>query len=138
MGLRNIRDKAVSIDKSMRRFDRRGSNGLYDVLMARRRLRQHLLDLAVRSHLTTHLRPPLLFLQTGAQGGGGAARAHARTRTDKQANKRSAAAVKYMFRNTFQSGFLSIVYSLGNKPLQLWDKHGAWRLRIGSSCGDWS
>lgn len=31
-----------------------------------------------------------------------------------------------MFRNTFQSGFLSILYSLGNKPLQLWDKHGAW------------
>lgn len=30
-----------------------------------------------------------------------------------------------MFRNTFQSGFLSILYSLGNKPLQLWDKHGA-------------
>ncbi|GAB5037894.1 upf0468 protein [Nannochloropsis oceanica] len=27
-----------------------------------------------------------------------------------------------MFRNTFQSGFLSILYSLGNKPLQLWDK----------------
>ncbi len=30
-----------------------------------------------------------------------------------------------MFRNTFQSGFLSILYSLGNKPLQLWDKQGA-------------
>ncbi|EKU23460.1 transcription factor, partial [Nannochloropsis gaditana CCMP526] len=27
-----------------------------------------------------------------------------------------------MFRHTFQSGFLSILYSLGNKPLQLWDK----------------
>ncbi|CAB4432919.1 unnamed protein product [Rhizophagus irregularis] len=25
-----------------------------------------------------------------------------------------------MFRNTFQSGFLSILYSLGNKPLQIW------------------
>ncbi|RUS29317.1 hypothetical protein BC938DRAFT_480797 [Jimgerdemannia flammicorona] len=28
-----------------------------------------------------------------------------------------------MFRNTFQSGFLSILYSIGNKPLQLWEKH---------------
>ena len=27
-----------------------------------------------------------------------------------------------MFRNTFQSGFLSILYSVGSKPLQLWDK----------------
>ncbi|KAL3315025.1 Cilia- and flagella-associated protein 20 [Cichlidogyrus casuarinus] len=27
-----------------------------------------------------------------------------------------------MFRNTFQSGFLSILFSLGSKPLQLWDK----------------
>ena len=26
-----------------------------------------------------------------------------------------------MFRNTFQSGFLSILYSLGSKPLQIWD-----------------
>ncbi|KAF0515521.1 DUF667-domain-containing protein [Gigaspora margarita] len=25
-----------------------------------------------------------------------------------------------MFRNTFQSGFLSILYSIGNKPLQIW------------------
>ncbi|CAG8546736.1 9327_t:CDS:2 [Ambispora gerdemannii] len=25
-----------------------------------------------------------------------------------------------MFRNTFQSGFLSILYSIGNKPFQLW------------------
>ncbi|KAI9472104.1 MAG: flagellar associated protein [Benjaminiella poitrasii] len=28
-----------------------------------------------------------------------------------------------MFRNTFQSGFLSILYSLGNEPLQLWSSH---------------
>ncbi|KAI8089537.1 Cilia/flagella-associated protein 20/WDR90/C3orf67 [Halteromyces radiatus] len=28
-----------------------------------------------------------------------------------------------MFRNTFQSGFLSILYSLGNEPLQLWTIH---------------
>ncbi|KAI7900901.1 Cilia/flagella-associated protein 20/WDR90/C3orf67 [Cokeromyces recurvatus] len=28
-----------------------------------------------------------------------------------------------MFRNTFQSGFLSILYSLGNEPLQLWSCH---------------
>ena len=26
-----------------------------------------------------------------------------------------------MFKNTFQSGFLSILYSLGSKPLQIWD-----------------
>ncbi|KAG1048003.1 hypothetical protein G6F43_009580 [Rhizopus delemar] len=28
-----------------------------------------------------------------------------------------------MFKNTFQSGFLSILYSLGNEPLQLWSCH---------------
>ncbi|KAI0982487.1 hypothetical protein GJ496_007481 [Pomphorhynchus laevis] len=28
-----------------------------------------------------------------------------------------------MLRNTFQSGFLSILYSLGTSPLQLWDKN---------------
>ena len=27
-----------------------------------------------------------------------------------------------MFRETFQSGFLSILYSIGSKPLQIWDK----------------
>ncbi|EDV25493.1 uncharacterized protein TRIADDRAFT_23937 [Trichoplax adhaerens] len=27
-----------------------------------------------------------------------------------------------MFKNTFQSGFLSILFSIGSKPLQLWDK----------------
>ncbi|KAF6255993.1 gene trap locus 3 [Scenedesmus sp. NREL 46B-D3] len=27
-----------------------------------------------------------------------------------------------MFKNTFQSGFLSIFYSIGSKPLQIWDK----------------
>ncbi|RZB81758.1 Cilia- and flagella-associated protein 20 isoform A, partial [Glycine soja] len=27
-----------------------------------------------------------------------------------------------IFKNTFQSGFLSILYSLGSKPLQIWDK----------------
>jgi len=26
-----------------------------------------------------------------------------------------------MFKNTFQSGFLSILYSIGSKPLELWD-----------------
>eukprot|EP01031_Cornospumella_fuschlensis_P028117 gene28117-33951_t len=26
-----------------------------------------------------------------------------------------------MFRNTYQSGFLSILYSIGSKPLQIWD-----------------
>ena len=29
-----------------------------------------------------------------------------------------------MFKNTFQSGFLSILYSIGSKPLQIWDKKG--------------
>ncbi|KAI9362854.1 Cilia/flagella-associated protein 20/WDR90/C3orf67 [Pilaira anomala] len=28
-----------------------------------------------------------------------------------------------MFKNTFQSGFLSILYSLGTDPLQLWSSH---------------
>ncbi|ORX93362.1 DUF667-domain-containing protein [Basidiobolus meristosporus CBS 931.73] len=28
-----------------------------------------------------------------------------------------------MFRNNFQSGLLSIFYSLGNQPLQLWNQH---------------
>ena len=27
-----------------------------------------------------------------------------------------------LFKNTFQSGFLSILYSIGSKPLQIWDK----------------
>ena len=27
-----------------------------------------------------------------------------------------------MFRNTFQSGFFSILYSIGSNPLQLWEK----------------
>jgi hypothetical protein len=27
-----------------------------------------------------------------------------------------------MFKNTFQSGFLSILYSIGVKPLQIWAK----------------
>ena len=27
-----------------------------------------------------------------------------------------------MFKNTFQSGFLSILYSIGSKPLQIWDE----------------
>lgn len=26
-----------------------------------------------------------------------------------------------MFKNTFQSGFLSVLYSIGSKPLQLWN-----------------
>ncbi|WZN62581.1 cilia- and flagella-associated protein 20 [Chloropicon roscoffensis] len=28
-----------------------------------------------------------------------------------------------MFRNTYQSGFLSILYSIGSKPLSIWDKN---------------
>merc|ERR1711935_1151057 len=27
-----------------------------------------------------------------------------------------------MFKNTYQSGFLSILYSIGSKPLQIWEK----------------
>jgi len=27
-----------------------------------------------------------------------------------------------MFKNSYQSGFLSILYSIGAKPLQIWDK----------------
>jgi hypothetical protein len=27
-----------------------------------------------------------------------------------------------MFKNAYQSGFLSIMYSIGSKPLQIWDK----------------
>lgn len=27
-----------------------------------------------------------------------------------------------MFKNTFQSGFLSVLYSIGSKPLQIWDR----------------
>lgn len=28
-----------------------------------------------------------------------------------------------MFKNSYQSGFLSILYSIGSKPLQIWDKN---------------
>ncbi|XP_008446984.1 cilia- and flagella-associated protein 20 isoform X1 [Cucumis melo] len=36
-----------------------------------------------------------------------------------------------MFKNTFQSGFLSILFSLGSKPLQIWDKEGEYfRYRV--------
>ena len=27
-----------------------------------------------------------------------------------------------MFKNSYQSGFLSVLYSVGSKPLQIWDK----------------
>jgi hypothetical protein len=27
-----------------------------------------------------------------------------------------------MFKNTFQSGFLSVLYSIGSQPLQIWDR----------------
>ncbi len=33
-----------------------------------------------------------------------------------------------MFKNTYQSGFLSILYSIGSKPLQIWDKQSTRRL----------
>ncbi|RYR32460.1 hypothetical protein Ahy_A10g047027 isoform C [Arachis hypogaea] len=38
--------------------------------------------------------------------------------------------VQRMFKNTFQSGFLSILYSLGSKPLQIWDKEACKRARL--------
>ena len=38
-----------------------------------------------------------------------------------------------MFRNTFQSGFLSILYSIGSKPLQIWDKKGTCLLSLSLS-----
>lgn len=28
-----------------------------------------------------------------------------------------------MFKNAYQSGFLSILYSIGSKPLQIWNKN---------------
>ena len=28
-----------------------------------------------------------------------------------------------MFKSTYQSGFLSILYSIGSKPLQIWDRN---------------
>lgn len=34
-----------------------------------------------------------------------------------------------MFKNTYQSGFLSILYSIGSKPLQIWDKQSKHSLR---------
>ncbi|KAL5573719.1 hypothetical protein UlMin_023316 [Ulmus minor] len=41
-----------------------------------------------------------------------------------------------MFKNTFQSGFLSILYSLGSKPLQIWDKEGEFGFLLSNYC--WS
>lgn len=38
--------------------------------------------------------------------------------------------VSTMFKNTFQSGFLSILYSVGSKPLQIWDKKVIWQWAI--------
>lgn len=40
-----------------------------------------------------------------------------------------------MFKNTFQSGFLSILYSIGSKPLQIWDKKVRGRGRPGLGRG---
>jgi len=33
-----------------------------------------------------------------------------------------------MFKNTFQSGFISILYSVGSQPLKIWDKKVPYRL----------
>ena len=35
-----------------------------------------------------------------------------------------------MFRNTFQSGFLSVLYAIGSKPLQIWSS------KVRSRCGE--
>lgn len=40
-----------------------------------------------------------------------------------------------MFKNTFQSGFLSVLYSIGSKPLQIWDKKVRTRRRRGAGAG---
>lgn len=40
-----------------------------------------------------------------------------------------------MFKNTFQSGFLSILYSIGSKPLQIWDKKVSGRAGRGRGVG---
>ena len=42
-----------------------------------------------------------------------------------------------MFKNTFQSGFLSILYSIGSKPLQIWDKKGARPLALPAGRAAW-
>ena len=39
-----------------------------------------------------------------------------------------------MFRNTFQSGFLSILYSIGSKPLQIWEKEVQPKLNTSDEC----
>ena len=39
-----------------------------------------------------------------------------------------------MFKNTFQSGFLSILYSVGSKPLLIWDKKARPRNLGRASC----
>ena len=33
-------------------------------------------------------------------------------------------AASSMFKNSYQSGYLSILYSIGTKPLQLWEQQG--------------
>lgn len=35
-----------------------------------------------------------------------------------------------MFKNTYQSGFLSILYSIGSKPLQIWEKESTLALNL--------
>lgn len=50
----------------------------------------------------------------GGGGGGGGGRAGGRPVLRRRGDG--------MFKNTFQSGFLSILYSIGSKPLQIWDK----------------
>ena len=36
-----------------------------------------------------------------------------------------------MFKNAFQSGFLSILYSIGSKPLHIWEKQVKICVKIG-------
>lgn len=41
----------------------------------------------------------------------------------KTLSKKNIFIIYAMFRNTYQGGFLSILYSCGSAPLELWDMH---------------
>jgi len=47
-------------------------------------------------------------------------------RTSRALQQQLPRAAAAMFKNSYQSGFLSILYSIGSKPLQIWDKEGEW------------
>merc|ERR1711896_5015 len=52
----------------------------------------------------------------------GMQRTHRCGSKERPPSHRAAAEEDAMFKNTFQSGFLSILYSIGSKPLQIWEK----------------